>query len=49
VRHDVGEPEWFTGSDGAWTCEGELIFRNPGGHSGLDLASRLEVERALRG
>ncbi|MEV5316422.1 hypothetical protein AB0K92_01890 [Streptomyces sp. NPDC052687] len=43
------EPEWFTGSDGAWTCEGELSFRNPEGHSGPDLASRLEVDRALRG
>lgn len=41
-----GEPEWFLGDDGAWTCEGELSYRNPDG--GLDLASREEVDKVLR-
>ncbi|MGW1002531.1 hypothetical protein [Streptomyces sp. NPDC002520] len=44
-----GEPEWFMGEDGAWTCAGELSYRNPDGHSPLDLESRLEVDRVLRG
>lgn len=43
-----GEPEWFMGEDGAWTCEGELSYRNPGGHDPLDLSSRMEVDNVLR-